>query len=77
MIINVKVLENIHIKRETVAKDYQVLPPHSCMSMFSTSFLDFGFDVTLTGMGNFDVISRLFVFYPWPQFSGSDTVIVE
>ena len=69
MITNVKVLENIHMKREAVAKEYQVLPLHACMSTFSASFPASGFDVTLTGMPNFDVISRLFLFYPWPQFS--------
>ena len=50
------------MKREAVAQDYQVLPLHACMSMFSASIPPPGFDVTLTGMLNFDVISRLFVF---------------
>ena len=71
MITNVEVLENIHMKREAVAKDCQVLPLHVCMSMFSASFPASGFDVTLTGMPYFDVISRLFVFDPLPQFSSS------
>ena len=38
MITNVKVLENIHMKCKAVAEDYQVLPLHACMSMFSASF---------------------------------------
>ena len=50
------------MKHEAVAQDYQVLPLHACMSMFSASFPASGFDVTLTGMPNFEVISRLFVF---------------
>ena len=50
------------MKREAVAREYQVLPLHACMSMFSASFLGSGFDVTLTGMPNFYVSSRLFVF---------------
>ena len=59
------------MKREAVAKDYQILPLHACVSIFSASFPTSGFDVTLTGMPNFDVISRLFVFDAWPQFSSS------
>ena len=62
MITNLKFFENIHMKRETVVQDYEVLPLHACMSMFSASFPASGFDVTLTGMPNFDIISRLFVF---------------
>ena len=62
MITNLKFFENIHMKCEAVAQDYQVLPLHACISMFSASFPASGFDVTLTGMPNFDVISRLFVF---------------
>ena len=61
-ITNLNFFENIHMKREAVAQDYQVLPLHACMSMFSASFPAPGFDVMLTGMPNFDVISRLFVF---------------
>ena len=59
MITNLNVFANIHMKRESVAQDYQVLALHACMSMFSAAS---GFDVTLTGMPNFDVISRLFAF---------------
>ena len=59
------------MKREAVAKDYQVPPLQACMPMFSASFPASGFDVTLTGIPNFDLISRLFVFDPWPQFSSS------
>ena len=77
MITNVKVLENVHMKREAVAKDYQALPLHACMSMFSASFPASGFDVTLTEMPNFDVTSRLFVFDPWPQFSSSANNIIQ
>ena len=62
MITNLKFFENIHMKCEAVAQDYQVLRLHVCMSMFSASFPASGFDITLTGMPNFDVISRLFVF---------------
>ena len=58
------------MKCKAIAQDYQVLPLHACMSMFSASFLASGFDVTLTGMPNFDVISRL-RFQHWPQFSSS------
>ena len=62
MITNLKFFENIHMKRGAVAQDYQVLPLHACMSTFSASFPASGFDVMLTGMPNFNVISRLFVF---------------
>ena len=41
------------MKREAVAKDYQVLPLHACMSMSSASIPAYGFDVRLTGMPNF------------------------
>ena len=70
MITSLKFFENIHMKREAVAQDYQVLPLHACMSMFSASCPASGFDVMLTRMPNFDVISRL-RFRRWPQFSGS------
>ena len=61
------------MKCEAAAKDYQVLPLHACMSMFSASFPASRFDVTLTGMPNFDVISGLLVFdFSFlPQFSSS------
>ena len=62
MITNLNFFENIHMKHEAVAEDYQVLLLHTCMSMFSASFPASEFDVTLTGMPNFEVISRLFVF---------------
>ena len=42
--------------------DYQGLSLHGCTSMFITSFPASGFDITLSGMPNFDVILRLFVF---------------
>ena len=58
MITNLKVFENIHMKRKAVAQDYQVLPLHACMSMFSASFPASAFDVTLMGMPNFDVMSQ-------------------
>ena len=50
------------MKSKAVVQYYQALPLHARMSMFSASFPASGFDVTLTGMPNFDVISRLFVF---------------
>ena len=37
------------MKREAVAKNYQVLSLHACMSMSSASFPASGFDVTLPG----------------------------
>ena len=42
MITNLNLCENIHIKREAVAQDYQVLPLHTGMSMFSASFQGLG-----------------------------------
>ena len=58
IITNLKVFENIHMKHEAVAQDYQVVPPHACMSMFSVGFPIAGF----ARMPTFDVISRLLVF---------------
>ena len=71
MITNVKVFENIYIKREAVAKDYQVLPLHACMSMFDVSFPAYGFDVTpgcptLTSFQDFS-------FLTFATFSGNVT----
>ena len=63
MITDLKVFEKVHMKREAVAQDYPVLPLHAYMSISSASFPAYGFDVTLTGMSNFDVISRLSVFH--------------
>ena len=45
------------MRHEAVA--YQVLCLRGCTSMFIVSFSASGFDVTLTGKPNFDVISRL------------------
>ena len=55
------VLETIHKKCKAVAQGSKVLPLLACMSIFSASFPASGFDVTLTAMPNFEVISRHFV----------------
>ena len=62
LITNLKFFENIRMKREAGAQDYQVLPLHACMSIFSANFSGSGFDLTLNGMPNVDVISGLFIF---------------
>ena len=48
---------------------YQVLPLHACMSMFSASFPASRFDVTLTGMPNFESKIR---FDLHPRFAAVD-----
>ena len=68
MITNLKFFEKIHMKREALAQNDQVLPLHACMSMFSASFPASGFYVR---MPNFDVISRPFVF----EFGHSSLVV--
>ena len=63
MITNVKVLENIHMKCEAVAKDYQILPLHACQPLGLTSHSP-GCP-TLTSFQDFSF------FDAWPQFSSS------
>ena len=46
LIMITKYFENIHMKHEAVAQDYQVLPLHACMSVFSANFPASGFDVS-------------------------------
>ena len=46
MISNVKVFENIHMKREAVAKDYQVLPLHTDSEAAYDSFKDIFLSIT-------------------------------
>ena len=48
------------MKCKAFAQDYKVLPLVACVPICSASFPASGFDVTLTGIPNFDVISKLF-----------------
>ena len=59
MIAHVKLLENIHMKGEAVAKDYQL---YACMSMFSTSL---GLTSHSPGCPTLRSFQD-FVFDPWP-----------